>query len=90
MLFIEMIIRALEEKYNNFSGSEKTQADILIWLYNQISDEKSKSNIEKWFTERERCIQCGEKLIATYKKDTSVNPPEKILVKLCIKCNRVV
>lgn len=86
-MYIEMIIQALEDKFQGFEGDEEVKADIILWLYNQISDEKSKSKIEEWFEKNNRCIRCGKKLFTTYKRNLNTIPPKKELYSFCSNCD---
>jgi len=89
----KLIIEALEDKYKDYGGSEEIQADTIFWLWQHLSPQDVEEdidgeieNLKSWLKDHDRCLKCGGKLFATYRKDMTVNPPMRKLFKFCLKC----
>ena len=85
---IPAIITALDEFYGE--TGENVEADIIAWLKNQIPklSETDIEFIEQWFKARERCPNCGKKLITTFTKVRAVGKAEglRTAYQFCPDC----
>ena len=82
---IPAILTALDIAYEN---EQNVEADIVAWLKDNLVklSDNDKEVIRQWFSDRERCTNCGKRLLTTFTRDITTNPPVKHSYQFCPDC----